>query len=190
MVGDASDGPTVEKMVATAMQRFGRLDGLFCNAGISGGTAPVTEYPEEMSEKVLRINLWSVFLGMRHAIPALRATGGGSIVSTSSSAALKGSLNISAYTASKHAVLGLTRSVALEVAKDGIRVNTIAPGPTETPMFLGHKKDPHAAAASMSPMGRMAQAEEQAEVARWLLLDAPPYLTGTVIPVDGGLTAK
>lgn len=197
-VVDVRDASAVEAMIATAVDRFGRLDALFNNAGILGATAPVTDYPDDVFERVFEVNVRGVYLGMKYAIPALRASGGGVIVNTASTGALVAAPEQAPYVASKHAVLGLTRSVALELAREGIRVNALCPGATDTPMLAevieGWNADsPDAIQAVMetvTPTGRMGRPDEIARVATWLLLEAPEYLTGTPIAVDGAQTAR
>lgn len=197
MVVDVSSNAEVEGLVATALRTYGRLDGLFNNAGILGASSPVESYPEEVLTQVLDVNVRGVFLGMRAAIPAIKASGGGSIVNNASTGGMVGAANQAPYVASKHAVVGLTRSVALEVAPYAIAVNALAPGPTDTQMMRevvagwnAAGQDPAGSLLRVTPMGRMASAEEIANVAAWLLMEAPPYLTGAVIPVDGAQTAQ
>ncbi|HET7119884.1 MAG TPA: SDR family oxidoreductase [Solirubrobacterales bacterium] len=190
---DVSDPQAVEGMVAAAVEQFGTLDGIFNNAGILGAIAAIPEYPEAVFDEVLRVNVCGVFYGMKFAIPELRRAGGGAIVNTASIAALGGGAEASAYVASKHAVLGLTRSAALEVAKDGIAVNALCPGETDTRMqedvgVLTPEARAEAAERS-SPMGRWAEAEEVARLTAWLLLEAPAFVTGTPLIIDGGTTA-
>jgi NAD(P)-dependent dehydrogenase (short-subunit alcohol dehydrogenase family) len=197
-VTDVSDDASVRAMIALAVERFGGLDAIHNNAGILGETAPVTDYPEAVFERVFAINVRGVFLGMKHAIPALRAAATGRILNTASTGALVAAPGQAPYVASKHAVLGLTRSAALELAGEGIAVNALCPGATDTPMLAEviegwEASDPTAVQAiidSVTPTGRLGRPEEIARVAAWLLLDAPAYLTGVPIPVDGAQTAR
>lgn len=194
-VADVSDDDSVAGIAASCEHRFGGIDAWCNNAGIGGAIAPVTDYPLDVFDRTLAVNIRGVFLGMRHAIPALRQRGGGSIVNISSQAGLRGVPNLSAYSAAKHAVVGLTRGAALEVATEGIRINAVAPGPTETAMMSEIEDDVRAQGGDPSafvdriPVGRYGRPDEIAALISWLLADAPPFLTGAVLPVDGGMTA-
>lgn len=191
---DVSVDAQVAGYVAHAESLFGGVDGFFNNAGIEGPIAPIPDYPLADFERVFAINVTGIFLGLKHVIPALRRRGGGSIVNTASQAGLRGVGGLSGYSASKHAVIGLSRAAALECAADGIRVNTLCPGPTSTRMM----DDIHTAVRSAGgdpsgfvariPAGRYGFPDEIAAAAAWLLLDAPVFLTGAEIPVDGGMT--
>jgi meso-butanediol dehydrogenase/(S,S)-butanediol dehydrogenase/diacetyl reductase len=187
---------TVEREVddafAWAVGELGRLDGVFNNAGIEGAVAPLTEYPVDAFDDVLRVNVRGAFLVLRAALRTLSA--GGAIVNTASGAALVGSPGIGGYVASKHALLGLTRTAALESAAREIRVNAICPGPVDGRMMrsIEHGLDPDAAPHSFAPsipMRRYARPEEIAETVRFLLSPAASYITGAAIAIDGGLTA-
>lgn len=197
-IADVADAASVSSVIDDAMAHFDRLDGIFNNAGILGPLLPVIEYEQADFERVYRTNVLSVFLGMKYAIPALLASGGGSIVNTASTGAMIGAPGLTGYVSSKHAVLGLSRCVALELAKEPIKVNTLCPGATGTPMMtnffdgIGTESDSQIqeAVEAVTPTGRMAYPEEIASVAAWLLLEAPVYLTGALIPVDGAQTAR
>ena len=165
----------------------------FNNAGYEGQVVALTEYPLDEFDRTFAVNVRGVFLGLQHVIPAMRAGGGGSILNTASQAGLRGVANLSAYCASKHAVVGLSRAAALEEAP-WIRVNALAPGPTNTRMMeeidaavTAQGGDP-AAFTDRIAMGRYGYPSEIAQFAAWLLADAPPYLTGAVLPIDGALT--
>lgn len=192
-IADVTDDEAVELMVAAAVERFGRLDGLHNNAGILGEAAAIDSFPVDMFDRVLATNLRSVLLVTKHAVPHLRRAGRGAILNTASTGALVGAPGMTAYIAAKHAVLGLTRAFALELADDGIAVNALCPGPTDTRMmsafFESNSLDPVSTAKAMTPMGRMALPEEIGATAAWLLLEAPVFLTGTPVVVDGGQTA-
>jgi NAD(P)-dependent dehydrogenase (short-subunit alcohol dehydrogenase family) len=174
---DVSDAASVEGMVQAALEHFGSLNAIFNNAGIFGRWLPTADYPDEVFDRVLAVNIRGVQLGMKHAIPALRAAGGGRIVNTASTGALVGVGSAGAYVASKHAVLGLTRCAALEVHGDGITVNALCPGPTDTGMMAQIIAD------SDGERGEMMEPSEIAQVASWLLLDAPHALSGVPITV-------
>jgi NAD(P)-dependent dehydrogenase (short-subunit alcohol dehydrogenase family) len=195
-VADVTDAESVRTMVETAVDRFGRLDGIFNNAATLGPIAPVDDYPEEAFDETFRVNVRSVFLGMRFAVPALRATGGGAILNTASTGGMMGWPNICGYVGSKHAVIGLTRTVALELAGSGMRMNTLCPGPMDTTMIWevgeamapGDRNEQQRLLEATIPVGRLGRPDEVAAVASWLLLDGPEYLTGAVLPVDGAQT--
>jgi NAD(P)-dependent dehydrogenase (short-subunit alcohol dehydrogenase family) len=193
---DVSDDAAVAGAVALCEERFGGLDAYFNNAATGGAIAPITDYPLDDFDRVLAVNVRGVMLGMRHAIPAMRRRGGGSIVNVSSQAGLRGVPNLSAYSASKHAVIGLTRGASLEVAGDGIRVNAVAPGPTDTAMMrriedeVRQQGGDPAVFVDTIPVGRYGRPEEIAALVVWLLADAPPFLTGAVLPIDGGMTVR
>ncbi|MBY3075134.1 SDR family oxidoreductase [Rhizobium laguerreae] len=169
----------------------GRLDAAFNNAGITGPAKRIEDYPLEDFQRVIAVNLQSVFLGMKYEIPLIKRSGGGSIVNTASVAALTGPGGMSAYAASKHGVHGLTRVVAMENAAHGIRVNAIAPGWTETPMVAANSRQNPAFAAlaqNAIPARRGGKPEEIAAAAIWLASDAASYVTGHMLTVDGGMT--
>ena len=194
--GDASDAESVEGFVEAAVSRFGKLDGIFNNAAIEGLISPITDYPDEEFERVFRVNVKSVWLGMKHALPALLEAGGGAILNTASTGGLMGWPDISAYVGSKHAVVGLTRAVALEYAGRGIRVNVLCPGPMDTRMIWaigeamvpGDREEQRRRLEATVPVGRLGRPEEVASFAAWLLLEGPEYLTGAVLPIDGAQT--
>jgi NAD(P)-dependent dehydrogenase (short-subunit alcohol dehydrogenase family) len=195
MGADVSSSGEVGRVVETTLERFGRLDALFNNAATLGPSLPIGDYSEEAFRRVLDVNVTGVWLLMKAALPELGETGG-RIVNTASIAGLIGWSNLSGYTAAKHAVVGLTRAVAIEVGASGVTVNALCPGSTDTPMLwegaegLGvAPEEARRLLTSPIPAGRIADADEVADVAAWLLLDAPDYLTGAVIPVDGGQLA-
>ena len=191
--GDVSDPDVVMAYVQACLDRYGPPAAFFNNAGYWGTVAPITEYPLEDLERTLAVNVRGVFLGLKQVIPAMRAGGGGAILNTASQAGLRGVANLSAYCASKHAVVGLSRAAALEEAPS-IRVNALAPGPTGTRMMHEIETAVRAEGGDPSsfveriPTGRYGHPEEIAQFAAWLLAAAPPFLTGAVLPIDGGMT--
>ncbi len=191
-VADVSRAAEVEAMIAFAEERFGCLHVLFNNAGVfPEEDGSVLDTPEEVFDRVLAVNLKGVFLGCKYGIPALLRAGGGSIVNTASFVALMGSATSqSAYTASKGGVLALTREIAVEFARSGVRANALCPGPVDTPLLRALLADPAARARRLVhlPMGRLAQPEEVAEAALFLASDESSYVTGTAFLVDGGAT--
>ncbi|KUL35013.1 3-alpha-hydroxysteroid dehydrogenase [Streptomyces sp. NRRL F-4489] len=185
---DVTDADGWRAVVGTAVDAFGRLDILVNNAAL-WRTAPVEEETEENFARLLRVNLIGPFLGIQAAVPELRRAGGGSIVNISSTAGLRGIPGHSAYGASKFGLRGLTKSAALDLAADRIRVNSVHPGMIDTPMIaevLG--AGPAGRQAPRVPLRRVGQPEEVAELVRFLASDASAYITGAEFAVDGGLT--
>lgn len=197
VVADVSNEAQMRGVLATTLQRHGRIDVLFCNAGIEGEVAPLTDMPVEMFDRVMAVNVRGVFLGLKHALPVMQRQGSGSIIITSSVAGFKGALRLAPYAASKHAVVGLMRSAVLETGNSGVRINTIHPSPIETRMMRaiehGHAPGTEAAAkAAISlriPIGRYGTADEVASTALFLASDDSRYCTGGRYSVDGGMTA-
>jgi NAD(P)-dependent dehydrogenase (short-subunit alcohol dehydrogenase family) len=194
---DVTRWAEVQRYVATATERFGGIDAFFNNAGILGSVSPLTEYPEADFDRVMAVNVKGVWLGMKAVAPAMATRGGGAIVNTASIAGLRGSPNLIAYTASKHAVIGLTRSAAIELTRRGIRVNAICPAPIETPMAReleqGFGKDQPARAherfAASIPMRRFGEPDEVAALVVFLLSADASYINGGIYTVDGGSMA-
>jgi NAD(P)-dependent dehydrogenase (short-subunit alcohol dehydrogenase family) len=190
---DVSQAAEVEAMVNKTVETHGRLDCAFNNAGIEGVQAPIVENPEENWDRVININLKGVWLCMKYEIPQMLKQGGGAIVNTSSVAGLVGFQGITPYVASKHGVAGLTKTVALEYATSGIRVNAVCPGVIHTPMidrFTGGDPEATAQFTSLEPVGRMGTPEEVAEAVVWLCSDAASFVTGHPMVVDGGFFAQ
>lgn len=191
---DVGDYEQVRALVTQVAETHGSLDGAFNNAGIEGPTAKILDVPMEDWDRVIRVNLTGVFICMKCEIEQMiKQDGGGSIVSTSSAAGLIGIPGAASYNASKHGVIGLTKTVALEYAAKNIRVNAVCPGFIETPM-LDRVTDASVKIRDQLikavPMRRVAQASEVGETAAWLLSDKSSYVTGVAMPVDGGWVAQ
>lgn len=194
VVGDASNEEDVKKYVSEAEKAFGRIDGLYNNAGIEGRQAPMIEYDINVFKKVIDINLMGVYYGMRYVIPVMQRQKYGRIVNVASVGGIRGVLNQVAYVASKHAVSGMTKNAALEYGKDGIITNAIAPGAILTPMVAEafrevNPDDPKAAEAAYAqrnPTRRLGLPEEVARVVAFLLSEAASYVNGQTIAIDGG----
>lgn len=186
---NVADADAMAALVMQTVAQFGRLDIAVNNAGVALGNKPLAEVSEEQFDQTIAVNLRGVFLAMKYEIPAMLVSGGGAIVNMSSTVGLVGSgAGIAPYSASKHGVVGLTRAAALEYARQGIRVNAIAPGTTATPVnehWLGNPQIRERITAGI-PMGRIGEPRDVAETALWLCSDAASYLTGIVVPVDGG----
>lgn len=190
---DVAKEADIIRLVNQTVAKYGRLDVAFNNAGVEW-MGPLAEATEAEYRRVFDINVWGVLAAMRHEIPAMLKTGGGAIVNTSSIAGHVGMAGVSVYIASKHAVEGLTRSVALEFAKQNIRVNAVAPAAIVTEMMDrftgGEGTDQGKGLAAMHPVGRMGRAEEVAEAVLYLASDAAKFTTGVSLPVDGGWLAQ
>ena len=194
-VADVSKANDTRGYVKNTIASFGKIDIFFNNAGIEGTSRPIADYPEDVFDQVIDINLKGVWLGCQQVIPKM--TVGGSVIITSSVAGLKGFRGLGAYTASKHAVVGIMRVAALEFADKKIRVNTIHPGPVNTRMMRAIEKDispnKHEEAKkgfeAGVPMGRYAEANEIAELVLFLASDESKYITGSTQVIDGGMTA-
>lgn len=190
---DVSKAADIQAMVERAVTMYGRLDVLFNNAGIEGPQAATADYDEAEFDRVIAVNLKSVFLGMKYAIPAMLKSGGGSIINTASVAGLVGFPNIVAYCASKGAVVQMSKTAALEYATQNIRVNAICPGVIWTPMvqrFTGGSDEARQQFAQTEPVGRMGTPEEVAAMALFLASDDASFVTGAALPVDGGFVAR
>lgn len=190
---DVADPDQIARMFEEIASRFGRLDAACNNAGIEGQLAPTDSCTEENWRRIIDINLRGAWLCMKHEIPMLRKAGGGAIVNVSSIAGLIGYPNLPAYVASKHGLNGLTKTAALECAKDRIRVNAVCPGAIRTPMIdrlIASDPGFEQAIIEAHPLGRMGEPEEIAEVMVWLCSDAASFVTGQTLAADGGYVAK
>ena len=187
---DVTDPASVEAAVAAAVAGLGPLRMAVNNAGIAGPNAPTGDYPVEDWRRVIATNLDGVFYSMRYEIPAMLAAGGGSIVNMASILGTNGFAGAPAYSAAKHAVVGLTKTAALEYASRGIRVNSVGPGFIETPLLSGTDTAGHDLLVSLHPMGRLGQAEEVAELVAFLLSERAAFITGSYHLVDGGYAAR
>ena len=190
---DVAQEAQVKNLIRRTLEQFGRLDFAFNNAGIEQEPTPFLEQNEETYDRVMNINVKGVWLSMKYEIPAMLKTGGGSIVNTSSGLGVIGMPGIEVYVASKHAVIGLTKSAALEFGKQGIRVNAVLPAVIDTDMFqrfAGEKPEFRAQITALHPIGRIGKSEEIADAAIWLSSSKSSFVTGHSLLVDGGFTAQ
>jgi NAD(P)-dependent dehydrogenase (short-subunit alcohol dehydrogenase family) len=190
---DVSKSADVKAMVKKTIGTFGRLDYAFNNAGIEGDSAPTADCTEENWDKTIAINLKGIWLCMKHEIPEMLRQGKGTIVNCSSVAGLVGFEGLPAYVASKHGIIGLTKTAALEYAGQGIRMNTVCPGVIQTPMMdrlTGKKKEAIEQFTALEPVGRMGQPEEIANTVVWMCSDEASFITGHAMVVDGGFVAR
>ena len=189
---DVAKAADVSAMVEKTVQQYGSLNYAFNNAGIEEAPTSLVEQTEETFDRIVNINIKGVWLSMKYQIPQMLKNGGGVIVNTSSVGGLIGVPGVPIYVASKHAVLGLTKSAALEYAKQGIRINAVSPGAIETEMFDRFADDPQMRGqmAAAHPVGRVGKAEEIASAVLWLCSDGASFVTGQTLTVDGGFTAQ
>lgn len=190
---DVSLAADVEALIGRVVESFGRLDHAFNNAGIEGRSADIVDCTEAEWDRVLDVNLKSIWLCMKHEIPQMLRQGGGTIVNCSSIAGVVGFPGSGPYCASKHGMIGLTKSAALDYATRGIRINAICPGVIETPMIgraTGGSKEASDTLVSGAPMQRMGLPEEIADAAIWLCSDGAGYVTGHALVADGGWVAR
>ena len=183
---DVTDPASVERMLARTLEEFGRLDAAFNNAGSGAPPVRLAEIEPDTFEDAVRVNLTGTFLCMRAEIAAMLRTGGGAIVNMSSTAGLQGVSGLAPYSAAKHAVIGLSKTAALDYAADGIRVNVLAPGPIGTERIPPNERE---RIGQFVPVKRVGTPEEVGELALWLCSEHSTFITGTVVTIDGGRLA-
>ena len=187
---DVANENDVRSLVEKTVKQYNRLDYAFNNAGIEEMTTPLVDQTSEVFDQIMNVNVKGVWLSMKYEIPEMIRTGGGAIVNTSSGAGVIGYPQQPIYIASKHAVLGLTKSAALEYAKSGIRINAIAPGVTETEMVERVDKQLIERLKSITPIGRIGDPQEIANAVVWLLSDKASFVLGHTLLVDGGAVSR
>ena len=195
-VADVSKAEEVQKYTEDAVKYFGKIDVFFNNAGIEGVVKPIVDYPEDIFDKVISVNVKGSYLGNKYVLPQMNE--GGSIIMTSSVAGLIGFPGLSAYVASKHAIIGLMKTTALEVAKNKIRVNAVNPSPVNNRMMrsieegssAGHIEEVQKQFETSIPLGRYAEPLEIANLVLFLASDESQFITGTCQVIDGGMTAQ
>jgi 3alpha(or 20beta)-hydroxysteroid dehydrogenase len=197
--GDVANATDWQRVVKETLTQFSKIDILVNNAGVSGAIGSMLDYPDDVFDHVMAVNARGVFLGMKYVGQAMKSNGnGGAIVNISSVSGIGGGRYVIAYTASKHAVVGMTKLAAAELAQFKIRVNALCPAPTATEMMFEMERsqspaDPDAIRRGMSrmiPLGRYGEPEEIANAILFLASDAASFITGTAIPIDGGLKAS
>lgn len=175
-----------------AVEKFGEIDVFFNNAGIEGKVAPIIEQKVEDFDKVISVNVRGVFLGLKHVLPVLSKQGYGSVINTSSVAGLSGSPNVSPYITSKHAVVGLTKAAAVEMAASNVRVNSIHPSPVNTRMMRSLEKGLEVEQETLAqtiPLGRYGESSDIANLVLFLASDESSFITGAQYRIDGGMAA-
>ena len=189
--GDVSEESEIEALVAKTLERFGRLDFAFNNAGVGGEGRATMTATADIYNRIMDINVRGVFFSMKHQIPVILQSGGGAIINNASVLALRPSANSPIYSASKWAVVGLTKSAALELAPKGVRVNAICPAIIETDLTQQIRSDEQSRAFMLArhPIGRFGRSEEVAAAVLYLCSPAASFITGVALPLDGGFSA-
>ena len=189
---DVSQSSSVKALVEQTLAKFGRIDAAFNNAGIEGKTAPLVETDEDDFDSIINVNLKGVYLCLKYQIPAMLETGGGTIVNTASIGGVIGFPNTAIYCASKHGVIGLTKTAALELAKSNIRVNAIAPGAVQTDLLdrMSGGEEAARAMTEVIPNGRISTPNEISGAVIWLCSNEASYVTGHTLVLDGGFTIQ
>jgi NAD(P)-dependent dehydrogenase (short-subunit alcohol dehydrogenase family) len=186
---DVADDESMAALVALAVDSFGRLDAAFNNATDGPLPAPLADIDPDEFDRGIRTNVRGTFLGMRHEIPAMLATGGGAVVNMASVAGVRATSNLAAYVAGKAAIIGLTEVAALDYGDRGVRVNVVAPGPILTHHLARAGEEAQRLAAESVPMRRVGQPREVADVVVWLCSPQASFVTGATVPIDGGQLA-
>lgn len=197
VTADVTQSVDVQNYVTKAMEAFGKIDIFYNNAGIEGMVAPTAEFDEDEFDKVINVNVKGVFLGLKYVLQQMEKQGSGSIINTSSIGGLVGHENFTAYVASKHAVIGMTKAAAIEYGKHGIRVNAICPGPIKTDMVINaaNKYNPdnpqeyYDNLTSLIPSRMLGEPNHVANLVVFLASDESPYINGAAYPIDGAMTA-
>ncbi len=184
---DVADLESVNAAVAAVVSQWGRLDIAHNNAGIEGKNVPLAEVEPQDWQRVIDVDVTSVFYCLKVEIPVMLAQGGGAIVNTASASGLIGGFNLATYTAAKHGVVGLTKAAAMDYGDKGIRINAICPGPIDTPFIGSLPKEALDQLIFATPIGRLGQADEIAQAVLWLASDGASYILGHALPVDGGV---
>jgi len=188
--GEITEAAAIERMVARTIEAFGRLDLAYNNAGVESPSCPVHELHIDEVKHAYDVNVHSILLSMKYEIPHMLKAGGGAIVNATSIWGLDASAGRATYVSAKHAICGLTKTAALELADKNIRVNAVAPGPILTPMLLRDWKGEVGRAEAIVPMRRVGRAEEVADAVVWLCSERASFITGAIIPIDGGIAAR
>ena len=186
---DVSKVEDVKRYVSQTVERFGKIDLFFNNAGISGSGVRTLDCSEEEFDAIVNVNLKGAFYGLKYVVNEMLKTGGGSIVNTASLGGIVGMPTLGPYSATKHGIVGLTKTIAGEYGRDNIRINAIAPGTNETPMVKAFPSEAIKAMGEAVPMGRLGQPHEVGNVVAFLLSDEASYIHGAVISIDGGSAA-
>lgn len=184
---DVADLASVTGVVEAIVERWGRLDVAHNNAGIEGKNTPLADVEPADWQRVIDVDVTSVYYSLKAEIPVMLAQGGGAIINTASASGLIGGYNLATYTAAKHAVVGLTKAAAMDYGEQGIRINALCPGPVDTPFIAELPQVVRDQLVFATPIGRLAEAEEIASAVLWLASDGASYVLGHAMPVDGGV---